>query len=319
MSSAESAERPMVASMFTIAEGHRVVGVQLPIQARSSYFVAPWELDAGPVELQRVAKTCDRSGIDYVGVCDHVAVPAELASSMSTYWMDPISTLSWIAGFTTSVRLLTHVYVLPYRHPLVAAKQFATLDHLSGGRLIVGIGAGHALGEFERLGVDFARRGAITNESLPVLAEALASEFVDGVGATPRPTQHPRPPIWVAGSSAAAITRAARFGDGWLPQSPTTDEHVAALDQALAVVGRGREGFAVGHIAPSVYVGTPTWDVGSGVVAGSGRDVAEQLAAKMPTAVNQVQVRFAARDVSEYCDQVELFGAEAAALLRQVN
>ena len=124
--------------------------------------------------------------------------------------------------------------MLPYRHPLVAAKQFSTLDYLSGGRAIVGIGAGHVQPEFERLGVDFHRRGKLVDEKLPVLIDALEHEWVDGYGASPRPVQQPRPPVWVAGSSPAAIRRAARLADGWLPQGPSDAGMVAMLQDARA-------------------------------------------------------------------------------------
>src|SRR5262249_5761342 len=161
------------------------------------------------------------------GVCDHVSLPETVVGGMGTHWMEPIGTLSWLAAHTTRVALLTHVYVLPYRHPLMAAKQFANLDYLSRGRAIAGVGAGHVGAEFEHLDVDFHRRGKAVDAALPVLAAALESEFVDGFGARPRPVQSPRPPIWVAGSSPPAIRRAATFGDGWLPQGPSNADMVA--------------------------------------------------------------------------------------------
>ena len=169
--------------MITVPADRRVVGLQLPIQAQSTYFVADWERSAGPDEMARIARTADEHGFFYLGVCDHVALPEAVAGAMGTHWVDPIATLAWLAATTERINLLTHVYVLPYRHPLVAAKQFATLDHLSGGRMICGVGAGHVHAEFDHLGVDFHRRGAIVDESLPVLAAALESEFVDGFGA----------------------------------------------------------------------------------------------------------------------------------------
>ena len=114
--------------MIEIPHGARVFGMQLPIQAQSNYFVSEWERTAGPTELARVTKTADDNGFHYVGVCDHVALPDSVVGGMGTHWAEPISTLSWLAALTTRVGLLTHVYVLPYRHPLVAAKQFANLD-----------------------------------------------------------------------------------------------------------------------------------------------------------------------------------------------
>ena len=278
--------------MIVIPAGTRVYGVQLPIQAQSHMIAADWERDAGVADLARVARVADEHGYHYVGVCDHIALTEDYAARMSTFWQDCIGTLSWLAGITSRTNLLSHAYVLPYRHPLVAAKQFATLDYLSGGRAIVGIGAGHVEPEFERLGVDFHRRGRLVDEKLPVLVDALEHEWVDGYGASPRPVQQPRPPVWVAGSSPAAIERAARLADGWLPQGPSDADMVARLRDARARHGRVDEPMMIGHIAPWLYVGTPSWDVPDDSIVGSASSVAEQVLAGTADGVNQIQVRF---------------------------
>src|SRR5688572_28428010 len=147
--------------------------MQLPIQSQSTIFVQPWEPDAGAAELVRVAQACEAAGFDYVAVCDHVAIPASQAEAMSTEWWDTIATLAYLAAVTTRVRLLSHVYVLPYRHPLAAAKAWATLDALSGGRAILGVGAGHSQGEFDALGVPFAERGRLLDEAIDAVRAAL--------------------------------------------------------------------------------------------------------------------------------------------------
>ena len=301
--------------MITVPVDRRVVGLQLPIQAQSTYFVADWERSAGPDEMARIARTADEHGFFYLGVCDHVALPEAVAGAMGTHWVDPIATLAWLAATTERINLLTHVYVLPYRHPLVAAKQFATLDHLSGGRMICGVGAGHVQAEFDHLGVDFHRRGAIVDESLPVLAAALESEFVDGFGARPRPVQTPRPAIWIAGSSPAAIRRAARAGDGWLPQGPSNAEMVAMLQSARADAGRDRTPMAIGHITPFLHVGTPSWDVGEATIAGDPSTIAERILEGTAAGVNQLQVRFKARSCDELCDQLVAFATTVMPLV----
>ena len=303
--------------MFTIAEGKRVYGIQLPIQAQSAYFVADWEATAGPDELARLARICDDNGYAYVGVCDHVALPESVVGGMGTQWADPISTLSWLGAHTSRVGLLTHVYVLPYRHPRVAAKQFATLDHLTGGRALIGIGAGHVEAEFDFLGVDFAGRGQALERGIPELAAALENEFVDGFGARPRPTQTPRPPIWVAGSSPVAIRRAARLADGWLPQGPSNADMVAMLMTERDKHGR-TDPFMIGHITPFLYVGQPAFDVGEGTIHGSPSSVAEQILAGTAPGVNQLQVRFKARSCDELCDQLVAFASDVAPLLTDI-
>lgn len=308
----------MTRGMFTVPSERRIYGMQLPVQAQSSYFVAEWERTAGPDELARLARACDDNGYAYVGVCDHVALPESVVGGMGTHWADPIATLGWIAGFTRHVGLLTHVYVLPYRHPRIAAKQFATLDHLSSGRALIGIGAGHVESEFGLLGVDFQQRGAALNSGIPELAAALESEFVDGFGARPRPAQSPRPPIWIAGSSPAAIKRAARLGDGWLPQGPSTPEMVTLLTEERSRQGRNGP-MMIGHITPFLYIGTPGWDVGDGVISGSPQAIADQILAGTADGVNQLQVRFKARSCDELCEQIALFGQDVAPLVTSLS
>ena len=302
-------------------------GIQLPIQSHSRVYVADWELEAGPDELGRVARAADEAGFFYVAVCDHVAVPAELASTMGTFWADTMATLGMVAGVTTQVRLLSHVYVPAYRHPLVAAKAFATLDWLSHGRVIVGVGAGHAEGEFDALGVPFGGRGRLLDDAIDVLDAALRAEFpvvdtptwkLDGsVGAQPRPVQEPRPPIWIGGSSPAALRRTAERGDGWLPQgTPRAQmpEQIAyLLEHRRKTVGD--EPIDIGTIAEFLYVGKPDWDVGGHCIAGPPEQLAESLREFAAMGVSHCQVRFRSRSATELVDQIHAFGAEVVPLL----
>ncbi|MGH7788918.1 MAG: TIGR03619 family F420-dependent LLM class oxidoreductase, partial [Candidatus Binatia bacterium] len=187
--------------------------MQIPIAAQSTTFVQPWEAQAGPPEMRRIAQACDRNGFFYLAVSDHVAVPRSHAAAMSTMWYDTVATLGFLAAVTERVRLMSYVWVAPYRHPLVTAKAFASLDALSAGRVILGVGAGHLEAEFAALGVDFARRGALLDEAIDAIAAAFTDEYPthDGptwslrdLGQQPRPVQRPRPPIWVGGSSKGA-------------------------------------------------------------------------------------------------------------------
>src|SRR5437016_1820531 len=109
-----------------VPEGRLVWGLQLPVAAQSTVFAQPWEANAGPGELLRVAQTCDRVGCFYVAVCDHVCVPRASAAAMSTVWYDTVATLGFLAAATTRVRLLSYVWIAPYRHPLQTAKAFMT-------------------------------------------------------------------------------------------------------------------------------------------------------------------------------------------------
>ena len=106
-----------------------------------------------------MARACEDAGFFYVGVCDHTFIPDRLAGAMSTTWYDTVATLGWLAGVTREIRLLSHIYVAALRHPLRAAKEFATVDVLSSGRVICGVGAGHVHEEFDLMGPPFDERG----------------------------------------------------------------------------------------------------------------------------------------------------------------
>jgi probable F420-dependent oxidoreductase len=310
-----------------IPPGHVVYGLQLPVQAQSTMFVADWERTCGPDELAAMATKADEAGFFYVAACDHLSIPSRLADAMGTTWYDPVATLAMLAGLTTRVRLMSHVWVAAFRHPLVSAKAFSTLDHLSKGRVIIGVGAGHVPEEFAAIGLDFHRRGALLDEALDAMDVALREEIpafsgptwsFSGGGARPRPVQQPRPPIWVGGSSPAAIRRAARRGDGWLPQGTPR----AALPEQIADLHRQREaaGIAdpidIGANCEPIYVGEPAWDVGRGVLHGSAERIAESLNQFAAMGVNHLQVRFKARSIDEQLDQMDAFGTMVGPLLK---
>lgn len=296
-----------------VPPGEVVVGIQLPVQAQSRYFVEPWERDAGPGGIAAVARAADEAGMSYVAVCDHVAIPRELAPGMGAVWYDPVATLGWLAGQTRRTRLLSSVFNLTYRSPWVAAKAFATLDRLSAGRVVIGVGAGHVQAEFAALGVDFHRRGALLDDALVTLDRALREEWVDGLTVAPRPVQVPRPPIWVGGSSPAAVRRAARLADGWLPQG-TPREQLPPLVE-LFRAERGDDTGDIGAITEWLYVGTPGWKPARPCVAGPPERLAEALRRWTALGVNHLQVRFPSRSAQELADQTRAFGEQVAPLL----
>ncbi|MFJ4832382.1 LLM class F420-dependent oxidoreductase [Streptomyces sp. NPDC088747] len=312
--------------MHVLPEGRLAYGMQLPIQSQSTIYAEPWEAGAGPPDLVEIARAAEQAGFAYLASCDHVAIPRRLADAMSTVWYDPVATLAHLAAVTERVRLLSHVAIVGLRHPLAAAKQYATLDHLSGGRLILGVGAGHVPEEFEALGVDFARRGAVLDESIDALRAALGpNEYpvhhgklydFEGLGQLPRPAQE-RVPVWVGGSSPAAVRRAALRGDGWLPQGDPRDrlpEQIAKLHRIRREAGV-TDPVTVGAITEPLYVGTPGWGVGRRTLHGSPEALAESLRAYGAMGVHQIQVRFRSRGRTELTDQITAFGADVAPLL----
>ncbi|MGW2018066.1 LLM class F420-dependent oxidoreductase [Streptomyces sp. NPDC001927] len=300
-----------------------VYGMQLPVQSQSTLYAEPWEADAGPADLLEIARVADRTGFDYIASCDHVAIPRRLAGPMSTIWYDPVATLSFLAAATERVRLLSHVAVVGLRHPLVSAKAYATLDHLSGGRLVLGVGAGHVQEEFEAVGADFVRRGPVLDETIDALRAALGPEefpehsgerfaFKD-LGQRPRPVQA-RVPVWVGGSSPAAVRRAALKGDGWLPQGDPREKlavQIARLKDLREEAGIA-DPITVGAITEALYVGEAGWEVGRRTLTGKPEALAESLNAYGAMGVHQIQVRFRSRSRTELTDQMAAFAAEVA-------
>ncbi|WP_285568198.1 LLM class F420-dependent oxidoreductase [Streptomyces sp. RTGN2] len=298
-------------------------GMQLPIQSQSAIYAEPWEAAATPADLAEIARTADRAGFTYLASCDHVAIPRRLAEGMSTVWYDPVATLGFLAGVTERVLLMSHVAVVGLRHPLATAKQYATLDHLSGGRLILGVGAGHVREEFEALGADFDGRGPVLDETIDALRAALGPEeypefagerfSFSGLGQLPRPAQQ-RVPVWVGGSSPAAVRRAAVRGDGWLPQGDPREKMPAQIARlhTLREEAGVEDPIVVGAITEPLYVGEPGWSVGRRTLSGKPEAIAESLREYAAMGVHQIQVRFRSRGRTELTDQMAAFAAEVA-------
>lgn len=180
-----------------------------------------------PIEPSRLIQLVARAeevGLDSIWVTDHVIVPRDVSLIYRNDMLDPLAVLPWLAGVTERIALGTSVIVLPYRSPLPVAKLLASVDVLSGGRLIVGVAVGWVEGEFAALGVPFRERGRRTDEAIELFRAVWTQEYPEvktanyhltGVKASPMPLQKPRPPILVGGASDAALRRAARLGDGW--------------------------------------------------------------------------------------------------------
>jgi probable F420-dependent oxidoreductase len=313
-------------SVQIIPSGKLVFGLHLPIAAQSTSFASAWEKDAGPDDMRRIAEACDRSGFFYLGVSEHVAVPRDLAPIMSTVWYDPVATLGYLAAATSRIRLMSYVAVLPYHHPLAAAKAYGTIDALSGGRLILGVGAGHVEKEFAALGIDFRRRGELLDEAIDAVAQAFREEYPEHAGPTwsyrdlgqqPRPVQRPRPPIWIGGSTKSALRRAAERGDGWLPQGVPEMGMKGAIDfiRERRAKLRGSAPIEIGMNAPWMYVGTPRFEVPEGTRTGSPEALVEPMRAARSLGVSHMGVRFRSRSSAELIEQIEAFSREVAPLI----
>jgi probable F420-dependent oxidoreductase len=218
---------------------------------------------ASPESLIKVARRAEELGYDSVWVLERLLWPlapkepypaapdGHLPKTYQTVF-DPIETLTWVAAHTTKVQLGTSVLVLPYHSPIQLARRIATLDVLSSGRVLLGVGAGWSRDEFEAAGTPFERRGARCDEFLRAMIELWTKDPVkfDGefyhipeskVG--PKPVQRPHPPIYVAGFGQYTFDRAAKFGNGWNPAGISSFEALEGMinqfRQTTELAGRG--------------------------------------------------------------------------------
>jgi probable F420-dependent oxidoreductase len=176
--------------------------------------------------IGELAAAAEGAGFGACNVTDHPFPPAKWVNGGGHHALDPMVALSFAAAATTTLRLHTNVLIAAYRNPFLTAKATATLDALSGGRLILGVGAGYLREEFDALGVPYERRGARLDAMLDAIVRAWSGDpvYLAGDGWTasgnamlPRPASQPRPPIWIGGNSRAARARVVRIGQGWMP------------------------------------------------------------------------------------------------------
>lgn len=182
---------------------------------------------ADPQHVLALGPLAETLGYDSIWVMDHMFNTGYIRERLDDKpYYHPLATLSYLSATTQRVRLGTSVMVLPYHNPVELAKYVATLDQMSGGRVILGVGVGAMTEEFEALGISMRQRGALTNESMAIMKELWTNpdpsydsprwHFSD-LKFSPKPRQQPHVPLWVGGSSPGALKRAATMGDGWHP------------------------------------------------------------------------------------------------------
>lgn len=261
-------------------------------------FVLPnnWGIDDARA-VADLASEAEQLGLDSVWVNHHVVNIGYIAERLGDRpYHDALTMLTWAASRTSSVRLGTSVLVMPYLHPMSTAKALATLDQLSGGRVIAGLGVGSLPEENEILGVEYERRGPLGNEFIEVMQALWADGPADhegdhyrmcGVVAAPIPAQD-RLPIWIGGSGGPAQRRAVAYGDGWHPMCSVDGlaSRMVGFETALTTAGRDRSEIVV---APRIDVsGVPdaaavaAWtDAGADelIVGAAGRDLERHRAA----------------------------------------
>jgi len=306
------------------------VGVFLPISGRA----------AGPEVLAGAALAAERMGYDAVWSADRVVTPWRIETPYpyaedgvfivppDRPFLDSMACLSFLAARTDRIRLGISVLVLPYRHPIYWARLATTIDHLSRGRLVMGVGAGWMREEFEALGVPYTDRGRMTDEALEAVGVLLREERCTYEGAfyrfrdvsmLPKARQE-RLPIWVGGEARAARRRAGRFGDAWFPYFVriTAAELRAAHEEvraAAVAAGRAAEAVALTSCSP---IDLTAVDVPQDParLRGSPAQLVEALGEYRRAGVAHVALQFVAPRWPERLAQMERFASKVLPALR---
>jgi len=240
---------------------------------------------------------------------DHIVSPAAWAAAGGgEQWYDPFVLLSFLAGRTSRIRLILHVVVLPYRGPFAVAKAVASLDRISGGRAVLGVGSGYLREEFDILGVPFEERGPRTDEGLRAIEACWTGADFAGTyysireaAVAPRPVQSPRPPIWIGGNSLRAVRRAVELGDCWVPFD------VDPEDLARGAAHAEKLGRRVQVAAPLGRAQRDGPARGRGV---AGEDVAARVDAFVRAGADYVKAAFSGDDPESWMANLEWFASE---------
>jgi len=277
---------------------------------------------ATPDIIRGTALRAEQLGYDSVWVSDHVVVPHANRANFGETVFDPLVTLAVVAGETSRVQLGTTVLIVPYRNAVVTAKMISSLDALSGGRVVLGIGAGWVAAESAMLGVPFAERGAMTDEYLDAMHElwtspapSFAGKYTQFSGLTfePKPVQKPHPPIWVGGHSRAALRRAADVGSAWHPINRSPDELRAGQAELARLCGaRGRATPPALTLRNDVRVlrpgeSAPKSAHAGRVLAGDAAALVDQIMELVDCGVEHLVLEFLAADGRELDEQMTIF------------
>jgi probable F420-dependent oxidoreductase len=304
-------------------------------------FPIPTRGSMGSLEtIRRLGRAADEYEYDSVWITDHIVLPRATKSKYpysadgsldleaAQHYLDALTVLSYLAGVTERVALGSSVLILPYRNPVLTAKMIATLDVLSRGRVILGVGVGWMREEFQALNLTtFEERGAVTDEYIQILRELWTKDWptyrgrffsLDEVRFYPKPVQKPHPPIWIGGHTKAAIRRAARLGDGWHPiglRPPAgllPDEYakaVADLRSQAGEAGRDPRKITLSFRAPIKFTDSSTSGVRTPFI-GSKEQIVEDIRKYQRLGVNHLIFDFAGPSVDAIVEQLHRLAEE---------
>jgi probable F420-dependent oxidoreductase len=288
-------------------------GLTTPIVTLNPRVHAAWEETAGMEALREIAQAADRLGYHHLTCSDHVAIPAAVTATRGGRYYDPFATLGFLAAITERVKLVTHVLVLPYHHPLELAKRLGTLDQLSGGRVVAGVGIGSLREEFELLGVDFESRGPRYEDALRALRVALGQRQPEYSGShfafrdfvvDPCAVQQ-RMPVWLGGRTPRSLRRALKFADGWDPFGFTHAHLETFLERArLWPEWRSRE-----EPIELIFAPEPSIDVSAPDRIAAAIDAIAQY---QRIGASVLTLRFSSRSLADFLDQLDTFMKKVA-------
>ena len=305
------------------------LGVFLPISGRAT----------GPDTLTQAARSAEEQGFDAVWSADRVVTPWKIETPYpyseshefivppDRPFLDSFTCLAYLAGRTEKIRLGISVLVLPYRHPLYWARVAASIEQLSKGRLIMGIGVGWMQEEFAALNVPYKERGRITDEQLEVLTRLWSEEHISFEGSYyhlrdlafyPRP--EPRTPLWVGGEGAAAQKRAAKYGDAWFPYfiDTTPAELRAGYENVLKQAegfGRDPQQIALTCCLPIEVTKQPVEQDGRHL-RGSPQQLVEAIRAYRDAGVQHLALQFMVPRWPDRVEQIEQFARDVMQFVR---
>jgi probable F420-dependent oxidoreductase len=283
----------------------------------------PELVTAGAIATLAVA--AEAAGFDAVFVTEHPFPGDEWLASGGHHALDPFVALSFAAAATTRIRLQTNLVIPAYRNPFLIAKAAASLDHLSGGRVILGIGSGYLRPEFDALGVDFAERNELTDEAITAMRAAWTGRSVSSEGRhwraeantmLPTPVQRPGPPIWIGGNSGVAMRRAVELADGWTPllAPPRMSARVAtrpigSVDDLAARIAEARAYAAsIGRVAPLEVAFNPAGAMGGGTASDAGPRLVEHAAELAAAGVTYLNAGVPGASIAEIAEGIAWFG-----------
>jgi probable F420-dependent oxidoreductase len=238
--------------------------VNLPNCMHVAALTQPWEHDLSGRNIAAVAQRAEELGYSMVCLPEHFLIPKHHVELSGDHYFDATTAQAFIAGATSTITVGSMLTILPLHDPIVAAKQIATFDWLSGGRAQVTVGVGWIKDEYDAMGVPFVKRGRLTDEYLEAMFElwhsespCYAGDFVkfDNVTFGPKPISEPHPKVWIGGDADAALRRAARFGDGWAPWLTKPDELPAKLDYLRSQPEFGDRPFSVFYSLAALSIG----------------------------------------------------------------